>query len=228
MGKLLWTRIAKFYPLGMGCTVILDRGDKILIPDGTAEAVNLVIVATPISEIAKTLQAIIKINPKHTFVTEIGSVKGGLWADYMGIMTPGNPTLWFGSTHPMVGPLAKDWDVLDWKRKCIVISGKTEGSDCHPRIAEFWNDLGFVIAHLDSAKRHDEIIGKLSHLSHYMIMMYARFIKATLTPQEIDLAGTSFETFNKMAEGAERLIDIYEANRSLPAIVDEFITFMKR
>lgn len=227
MGKLLLSRINLFYRSGE--VVVFDKGDFLRIYDGTRDEPNLVIVATPISEIGKTLDKIAKINPKWTFVTEIGSVKGGLWADYFATMSQGvNRNLHFASTHPMVGPLAKDWDVLDWGKKCIIIDGEHDNTECHPWIVAFWRDLGFVIERLASASRHDEIVGKLSHLSHYMIKMYVKYINETMTPDEIRLGGTSFETFKKMAEGAERLNDIYEANKELPRLVEGFANFMKR
>lgn len=227
MGKLLHARISQFYQSGE--VVVFDKGEFLRIYDGTKDQPNLVIVATPISEIGKTLEKIAKVNPQWTFVTEIGSVKGGVWADYFATMTQGvNRHLHFASTHPMVGPLAKDWDVLNWGKKCIIIDGEHDNTECHPWIVTFWRDLGFVIERLSSARRHDEIVGKLSHLSHYMIKMYVKYINETMTQEEIKLGGTSFEAFKKMAEGAERLNDIYEANRELPALVESFANFMKR
>ncbi len=220
MGKLLHERIAKFYPTEV---IIIDKDDDIVISDGDADHYNLVIVSTPISVIGPTLEKIADIDPKFTFVTEIGSVKGGLWADYQIVMSRlTHPHSFFASTHPMVGPLAKDWDVLDWKKKCVIISGETESTDCHKWFMDFWQDLGFINEVLTNANRHDEVIGVLSHLSHFMIMMYVRHAKKVLTAEELALAGTSFETFVKMAEGAERLHDIYDANRSLPKLVEDF------
>lgn len=225
MGKLLTQRLKDFYcdDHGMLDLVMLDKGDPINIPDGDDKHYNLVIVATPISEIGRTLEKIVAIDPKFTFITEIGSVKGGLWADYQVVMSQMTDShSFFASTHPMVGPLAKDWDILDWKKKCIIISGETESTDCHKGFMDFWQDLGFVNEIMTSAKRHDEVIGILSHLSHFMIMMYVRHAKKVLTTEELALAGTSFDTFVKMAEGAERLHDIYDANRSLPQLVEGF------
>ena len=229
MGKLLTQRLKDFYMDDHGTLdlVLLDKGDPINIPDGDAEHCNLVIVSTPISEIGRTLEKIVAIDPKFTFVTEIGSVKGGLWADYQIVMSQmSHPHSFFASTHCMVGPLAKDWEVFDWKRKCIVISGDSENNDCHSWIIDFWKDLGFKIEIIKSSIRHDEVIGILSHLSHFMIMMYVRYAKNVLTPQDLALAGTSFETFVKMSEGDERLSYIYETNRALPKLVDEFCDYM--
>lgn len=225
MGKLLTKRLQDFYTDQHGNLdlVLLDKGSTINIPDGDADHYNLVIVSTPISEIGKTLESIVAIDPKFTFITEIGSVKGGLWSDYQVVMSQlTHPNSFFASTHPMVGPLAKDWDILDWKRKCVIISGETDSTDCHKWFMDFWTDLGFVNEIMTSSIRHDEVIGILSHLSHFMIMMYVRHAKKVLTPEELGLAGTSFETFVKMADGAERLHDIYDANRSLPKLVEGF------
>lgn len=225
MGKLLLERIIHFYT---GDVTIFDKGDGIVIPDGDEEHRNLVIVATPISAIGPTLEKIAAIDPKFTFVTEIGSVKGELWAEYIRVMSRlSHKSSFFASTHPMVGPLAKDWHVFDWKKKCIIISGSTESTEAHAAFADFWADLGFINEFMNDAKRHDEVIGILSHLSHFMVMMYVRHAKQKLTPTELALAGTSFETFSKMAEGAERLIDIYDANNALPDLVDDFCSTLR-
>jgi prephenate dehydrogenase len=224
MGKLLHDRIFHFYT---GNIVTFDKDDTIRIEDGTAEAPNLVIISTPISTIGNLVQQIADLAMSNTYITEIGSVKDASIAMHGIVEQSGNPSLFFGSTHPMVGPLAKDWHVLDWHRKCLILGGQPGVPSCPEPIAQFWRDLGFE-THQIGFTAHDEFIGKLSHLSHFMIMMYVRYIHATMKPEEIALAGTSFETFSKMAEGAERLHDIYEANPYLNNITKEFSEFMTK
>ncbi len=157
---------------------------------------------------------------KNTFVTEIGSVKGGLCIKYNRIM---NGRLPFLSTHPMTGPLDTLWGEKAWGRKCLIVDNDNNEHELQDRlsIVTFWEDLGFVIRYI-GATDHDRVIGTLSHLSHYMILAYVKMVGETLSPEEIDLAGTSFEKFKAMARGAERLKDIYVANEELPSLIEDY------
>jgi prephenate dehydrogenase len=224
MGKLLHDRIFHFYT---GNIVVFDKNDTIRIEDGTPEAPNLVIIATPILTIRDLVQQIADLAPRNVYITEIGSVKDAAISMHSIIEQSGNRSLFFGSTHPMVGPLAKDWNILHWHRKCLILGGQPGVPSCPEPIAQFWRDLGFETHQIGFAD-HDIFIGKLSHLSHFMIMMYVRYIRETMKPEEIALAGTSFETFSKMAEGAERLHDIYEANPNLNTIAKDFAEYMTK
>jgi prephenate dehydrogenase len=216
-GNLLRSRILRFYDAEV---FMFDKGDKLWFPDATPEKPTLIIVATPINEIAGVLQTVFSLNPKNTYLTEVGSVKGDMCAIYNRI---NNGTIPFLSTHPMTGPLDTLWEEFDWKRKCLVVDNDSNQYELQDRlsIVTFWQDLGFVIKYI-SAKDHDRIIGMLSHLSHFMILAYSRFVRESLTPEEIDLAGTSFERFDKMALGAARLKDIYTNNTELLKLVDDF------
>lgn len=222
MGKLLHDRIKLFYPADI---VTFDKDDVIKIEDGIIETPNLVIVATPVSTLFDVVKNVAALKPKHTYITEIGSVKDSSIAMHAAVDRERNGSMFFGSTHPMVGPLAKDWDVLDWHRKCLILGGEPGVFSCPDEIAGFWKDLGFDTQYIGFSK-HDEVVGKLSHLSHYMIMMYIRYVRETMKPEEIALAGTSFETFAKMAEGAERLQDIYKTSPYLEKMTREFSDFM--
>lgn len=219
MGKLLEERIREFYSTSVKT---FDKGDRLVIKDGTRTKPNLILVATPISEIAKVLKKVAKINPKHTHVMEIGSVKGGL-GSYRAIFNGRNKTLVFSSFHPMVGPLTKDWHIEKWGKKCLAVSVNHRES----RLAvEFWKKIGFIVKDVDY-KRHDFVVGMLSHLSHFMILSYAKYVKSVLGKEDIELAGTSFEFFSKLAVGAERLSDIYKANKELDSLVAFFTMRMR-
>jgi prephenate dehydrogenase len=221
MGQLLKQRIERFY----GPVKVFDIGDEIEIEEVAGE-INHVIIATPISVIPQIIQKLYSMRLDRTYVSEIGSVKGDLCRKYAALSHGSDA---YKSVHPMVGPLAGDWDILDWNKNCIIISDDISGDidlDNHP-IARFWRDLGFKTTKIN-AITHDEVIGKLSHLSHYMIKAYVEYIENTMTPEQIALAGTSFEKFRKMAEGAKRLQDIYDSNESLPAIVKDFAFYMEK
>jgi prephenate dehydrogenase len=105
--------------------------------------------------------------------------------------------------------------------KCLTIG------ECFPETRQFWEEMGFSLEDIDAGE-HDEKIGKLSHVSHYMIMKYVEFVDATMTEDDKKLAGSSYEKFKKMAEGAKRLKDIYDSNQKLPEIIEEFSEFMKK
>ncbi len=212
MGQLLSRRIRTFMPK---LNVIdFDKGDELLFGEGP----NLVVISTPISTIKGIIEDIAKLKPSQTFVVELGSVKG----QFNEYVTAAEGLAGFDSAHTMTGPLATDWDVFDWKKNCIFINNKAPNKE----VIDFWKDLGFVIKAIDY-KSHDIVIGKLSHLSHFMIMTYVDFIKETLTADEIALAGTSFEKFSAMAVGARRLNDIYTANDFLPNITADFSVYMQ-
>jgi prephenate dehydrogenase len=220
-GKLLAERIRKFYKSDL---LVFDKDDALVFPNCSGQ--RLIIVATPIHAIPEVLAHLVRLGPKNTFVTEIGSVKGDLVAKYESIISRAFP---FVSSHPMTGPLDTLWNERDWKRKCILIEDKNvvhRVDEINP-IDEFWTKLGFITRRID-AHEHDGVIGVLSHLSHYMILAYVKMAKEMLSPEQLELAGTSFEKFKAMAAGAERLQDIYVANEVLPSLVEDYsITLYK-
>ena len=225
MGRLLRQRIDKFYG---GNIVVSDRGEGIIIPDGTEEGPSLVIIATPISAVTSICEQIATLNPRHTHVCDVASTKSNYmrWRNIFKSAQKENNTLHWGSYHPMVGPLAKDWDVKYWGRKCLQARLACSVSEHNILMNDFWRDLGFKVEQIDH-ERHDVLIGKLSHLSHYLILKYVEFIESNMSKKEIALAGTSFEKFKEMADGARRLGDIYESNKHLPELVKEFEDFLK-
>jgi prephenate dehydrogenase len=220
-GKLLAERIRKFYGTD---PIVFDKDDALVFPNCSGQ--RLIIVATPIHAIPDVLAHLVRLGPKNTTVTEIGSVKGDLFRKYENIVARAFP---FFSSHPMTGPLDTLWGERDWKRKCIIISNPLfiKRSDEIAPMIEFWEELGFIIKTVD-ADEHDVAIGVLSHLSHYMILAYIKMANEVLTPEQLELAGTSFEKFKAMAAGAERLKDIYIANEMLPTLVEDYsITLYK-
>lgn len=223
MGKLLHQRIERFYNTQV---VVFDKDDTIYIANGSPEEPNLVIVCTPISTITHILIQISSQNPAHTYICEIGSVKGKLVREYASIFDD-RENIFFESVHPMVGPLATDWNVFNWNKNCIIIQEDLTKSPKTLLISRFWREIGFNIRRMDPT-RHDEVIGKLSHLSHYMILAYVDFVESTLREDELRLAGPSFDKFKELAKGAQRLEDIYVCNESLPELVESYSKHMKK
>jgi prephenate dehydrogenase len=222
MGKLLHKRILDFYKPTPE-VVVIDKDDRLAIDSGNINDFHLVIISTPIGQISSTFKKIVEINPEHTYVCEIGSAKEEVYEQCIQAMSSpsDNIHLFFESVHPMVGPLATDWNVFEWNKKCLIVRKDIERRPETQRIEQFWKDIGFS-THLMSLEQHDDVIGRLSHLSHFMIMEYVNFVKKTLPPELLKFGGPSFETFSKMAEGAARLEDIYKANAELKGIVAAF------
>ncbi len=216
IGKLLHQRISFLYEEAN--VVIFDKGDKIIIENGTPSLPNLVIISTPISEITKTMRKLVEINPRHTYVIEIGSVKSPIVKTCLDIMKSKKCHIMFNSVHPMAGVLSS-WNIIDWGKTCLFI--EVDNVPFYEPIKDFLLKMKFVIKNV-KYEDHDKVLAKVSHLSHFMIMKYVDFCKKTLTPKELEMAGTSFEMFEKLADGARRLQDIYDYNKELPKVIEDF------
>ncbi len=220
MGQLLNDRIALMFQNDRNHSFeceIFDKGDKLSIRSGTNKLPNLVIIATPIKEILSVVKKLAKLKITNVYFTEIGSVKGNLVKAYQEEIGGTK----FLSVHPMIGPLAKDWKDIKWsKYNCLFIDAFEKIPE-HRAIRGFWRDLGFICHDID-ATYHDEIIGKLSHLSHFLVKTYVNYVHNTLSKEELSLAGPSFKFFEKLAKGSERLKDMFDTNSALPTLLKEF------
>ncbi len=179
--------------------ILYDKDDVLQFEDGTKEEPIFIIVSVPITEIDATLKRIFELSPKNCFITEIGSVKGYLVEKYYNILSSRqNGSIFFNSFHPMCGPLA-DWQIMDWNKKCLAVEYKN--FPIYKPLIDFWESLNFTVKNINN-EEHNKIIGKISHLSHFMILKYVEFIEKTCKKEELELAGTSWETFKRMANGA--------------------------
>ncbi len=202
--------------------ILYDKGDILSFEDGTIDEPTLIIICVPILETDKVIKKIFEAKVKHAYVTEIGSVKGKLVDKYYDLISRKelkSGSCFFVSSHCMAGPMASDWNTLVWDKVCLLIEHKN--NPIFEPIKTFWKELGFKIKNIKN-EDHNRVIGKLSHLSHFMIMKYVEYVEKTCSKEDLELAGTSWDKFKQLSEGAKRLNDIYVTNEELPKLCKEF------
>ncbi len=189
------------------------------VPTGVGEA-DLVVLATPVYAMERTLQGAAPHLKAGALVTDVGSVKGPL-VDSLPCQLP--PGVRFVGSHPMAGSHATG---LEHARAdlfegavCVVTPG-SEPADAE-RLAEFWKALGMRVE-LRGPERHDEEVAWVSHLPHALAFAFARALEAAPASSEI-LRASGFRDFTRVARSdPEMWADILVTNRkALAAPIQE-------
>lgn len=182
----------------------LERGlvDRVVDEvEGVAAAVegaDLVILATPVSTMARVLEAAAASLAAGTLVTDVGSVKGPLAETLPGLLPSG--TTFIGS-HPMAGSHETGVEHARaslLQDSCCVITPSVGAEPAQTaRLARFWEALGARVVFRDP-DAHDVEVGWVSHLPHMLAFAYARALAAA--PEAAgELAGSGFRDFIRIA-----------------------------
>ena len=177
---------------------------------GVAEA-DLVILATPVYAMERTLRGAAPHLSAGTLVTDVGSVKAPLVDTLPGLLPTG---VRFVGSHPMAGSHATGLEHaradLFEGAACVVTPGS------HPedaeRLSEFWRGLGMRVE-LRSPERHDEEVAWVSHLPHALAFAFARALEGAPDSSE-GLRASGFRDFTRVARSdPEMWADILVTNR---------------
>jgi prephenate dehydrogenase len=174
---------------------------------GAARAVagaDLVVLATPVSGMARVLEQAAPSLREGALVTDVGSVKGPLLDTLPGLLPSGAA---FIGSHPMAGSHETGVDHARadlLEGACCVV---TPGADADPAkvdlLCAFWAALGARVVRRD-AEAHDVEVGWVSHLPHLIAFAYARAL-AEAPDAAGELAGTGFADFVRIARSDSEL-----------------------
>jgi prephenate dehydrogenase len=167
---------------------------------GVAQA-ELVVVCTPVDQIAEHARQAAWNGPEGVWVTDVGSTKEAIVHSLDQALAKHNPRhARFVGSHPMAGsekhgPQHARADLFE--NRVVVV---TPSPDAPPResrtIEQFWKSLGANVIRT-SPKAHDQAVASISHIPH----LVASVIAGTTQPSDLRLAANGWLDTTRIASG---------------------------
>ena len=188
-------------------------------------AADVVLVATPVAQVASVLAAIAAHAGPATVVTDAGSTKQDVVAAARAAF--GARIGRFVPAHPIAGTehsgAAAAFATLFRDRVTVIAPLPETAPDALSKVRSIWETCGARVIELDPA-RHDRIFAAVSHLPH--VLAFALVAELASRPDARDLfahAASGFRDFTRIAGSSpEMWRDIAIANRAaiLEALAD--------
>jgi prephenate dehydrogenase len=205
---------------------IIDRsGSDVAREVGDAD---LVLLATPVAQMAELFARIAPHLGAHTLVTDGGSTKGDVVAAARANL--GDKLAQFVPAHPIAGAeksgaTAALVDLYQGKR--VVLTPLPENSPENvARVRKAWELCGANVSEL-TAQQHDEVFAAVSHLPHLLSFALVHDLaQRDNRDQLLSFAASGFRDFTRIAASSpEMWRDICMANRV--ALLDELGRYMQ-
>ncbi|MCD6165655.1 prephenate dehydrogenase [bacterium] len=188
---------------------------------------ELVILATPISQILADIPLIAKIISPGTLVTDVGSTKRQIVETADHHFPTGR---WFIGGHPMTGSEKRGIDAADpflFENATYVLTpGKSSDSPKVQKLANLLEYLGAKTVFLDPTT-HDEIAAGVSHLPQFIAVALVNLIaeKNQENPYYLRLAAGGFRDITRIASSPYEIWhDICQTNaQKISQFIDRFI-----
>ncbi len=157
---------------------------------------DLVVVCTPVAQVADAVAECIHVMNQHGLVTDVGSTKATI---VDAVESAGNGKLFCGS-HPMAGSHKSGarYSRPDLFENQLVVITPTENTvaSVADRIEEFWQTFGARTRRMPPVE-HDEAVARTSHVPHVVASALA-----AVTPVELlHLVGKGWLDTTRIAEG---------------------------
>ncbi len=205
---------------------IIDRsGSDVAREVGDAD---LVLLATPVAQMAELFSRIAPHLGAHTLVTDGGSTKGDVVEAARANL--GDKLAQFVPAHPIAGAeksgaAAALVDLYQGKR--VVLTPLPENSpESVARVRTAWELCGANVSEL-TAQQHDEVFAAVSHLPHLLSFALVHDLaQRDNRDQLLSFAASGFRDFTRIAASSpEMWRDICMANRA--ALLDELGSYMQ-
>ena len=193
---------------------IINRiGDDVAREVGDAD---LVLLATPVAQMAELFARIAPHIGAHTLVTDGGSTKGDVVAAARANL--GNKIAQFIPAHPIAGAeksgaAAALADLYQGKK--VVLTPLPENSkEAVAKVRKAWELCGAVVSEL-TPQQHDEVFAAVSHLPHLLSFALVHDLaQRDNRDQLLSFAASGFRDFTRIAASSpEMWRDISLANR---------------
>jgi prephenate dehydrogenase len=208
--------------LSLGATDVATRNLREAVTGA-----DLVVLCTPIAQMAPLLEQICPFLTPGAMVTDVGSVKHSLVENLEPLASKASAH--FVGSHPMagsektgVGAARAD---LFAGAVCVVTPTSRSNRNAVRRVAELWKSVGSQVLRLTPGQ-HDELVSRSSHLPHVVAAQLANLV---LHPQSAEhqarLCANGFRDTTRIASGSpEMWRDIALANRkNLRRAIDSFV-----
>jgi prephenate dehydrogenase len=177
---------------------------------------DLVLVAAPVAQTGRILEALLPWLEPHTVITDAGSTKGDVVAAARAVL--GERIAQFVPGHPIAGRESNGPDAaipnLYRGKKTVITALPENPAVLVERIASAWRLCGAIIHRL-SPEEHDKVFAAVSHLPH--LLAYALVDDIAAKPHAdllFQYAASGFRDFTRIAGSSpEMWRDISLANR---------------
>ncbi len=204
---------------------IIDRiGQDVAAEAGDAD---LVLLATPVGQMAELMARIAPHLGSHTLVTDGGSTKGDVVRDAYAQL--GGRAAQFVPAHPIAGAEQSGAAAAGaglYQGKKVVLTPLPENSSRSvARVRKAWELCGAVVSEL-TPQQHDEVFAAVSHLPHLLSFALVHDLaQRDNRDQLLSFAASGFRDFTRIAASSpEMWRDICMANRE--ALLDELQTYI--
>ena len=193
---------------------------------------DLIIIATHLSEYEKIIESINKKLSHKTILTDVGSSKENNYKIAKKKLKRG--ISWI-SSHPISGsevsgPEHGDANLFN-DRWCILIKEKKTDKNKLKVLSKFWKKLGSKVVIMD-AKKHDIIFSLTSHLPHliaYNLIQTATEFEKRKRYNLLNFSAGGLRDFSRIAASNEIMWrDIFFSNKkNISQVIDLFIKNLK-
>ena len=198
------------------------------LAEGVSQA-DIVVLCTPVTEIAATAAATALANPRVSLITDAGSTKRGI---VEAVERDEAARRVFVGAHPIAGSERKGaasavLGLFD-DRVCVVTPTENTPAALLEKARSFWSAVGCRIVQLDPAS-HDDFLALTSHLPHAV----AAALAAAVPPEALGLAAGAYRDGTRVAMSDANLWSgIFRANRepllqAMDAFQKEFLALRK-
>jgi prephenate dehydrogenase len=184
-----------------------------------ASAADIVVVCTPVNEIAGHVRTIAAASSSG-LITDAGSTKRRLCESLAELSAAGR----FVGSHPMAGSEKQGFEHASAEmlagRVCVVTPTENTPSNSVDRVTAFWTRLGMRTLTMSPAD-HDRAVAEASHLAHVV----AAAVVNTLNPDVSPLCATGFRDTTRVAAGDPHLWGpiLMENREEIAAALDRFV-----
>lgn len=214
-------------------TATLDQAKRLGILDriGVDEAAevsdaDLILVATPVAQMAEIFKRIAPHLGRHTLITDGGSTKGDVVAAAYANL--GGKVAQFVPAHPIAGaeksgPDAALAELYAGKRVVLTPLPENAG-DSVARVRRAWALCGANVSEL-TPQQHDQVFAAVSHLPHLLSFALVHDLAQRDNKEQLlSFAASGFRDFTRIAASSpEMWRDICLANRE--ALLHELLQY---
>jgi prephenate dehydrogenase len=201
---------------------VLDRALQLKIIDRAGpEPSDLVILATPVSDILDLLDQLSTTQTPQTLVTDVGSTKTAICRKAADLNVP------FIGGHPMAGlehsgPEAAQADLFQ-NAPYFLCPVKSTPAGASERMQEIAKAIG-AAPHVITPEEHDRLVAQVSHLPQILSTLLA-----DQTSEHKDLAGPGLRSMTRLAGSPFHIWrDIFRTSSGLPHELQSFIERLQR
>ncbi len=183
---------------------------------GAVSGADLIVLCTPLAQMPELAAQMLPALRRGAVVTDVGSVKAGVVRELEPLLARAGAH--FVGSHPMAGSertgvAAANGDLFQ-NAVCVVTSTPRTAAGARSKVKRLWRAVGGRVLEL-TAPVHDALVGRSSHLPHFVAAALAAHVLEPRAERELALlCASGFRDATRIASSSvEMWRDIALANR---------------